>query len=202
MKQVSLSGAPRAHVGKKDAKNLRREGNIPCVMYGGKEQVHFLTNEKEFSKIIFSPEVTLIRINIEGKEHDAIIQEVQYHPVTDRILHVDFLEVSDTKPITISVPIKLEGTAKGVLRGGKLNKKVRKLTIRALKANLPDLIEVNVSKLDIAQSIKVQDLKQEGVEFLDPPRNVVVTVSSSRAVAGETTGAESAEGGEAEKSAE
>lgn len=202
MKQVSLSGALRAHVGKKDAKKLRREFKVPCVMYGGKEQIHFLTDEKLFSKIIFTPEVAIIKLNIDGKEYNTIIQDLQYHPVSDRVLHVDFLQVSDDKPITIAVPVKLTGTPKGVLKGGRLIKKARKLKISALIKDLPDEIEINITPMDIGDSIKISDLLRDGINFLDAPRNVVVGVRSARAVvetAGEGTeaAAEGAEGAEA-----
>ncbi|MBL7137964.1 MAG: 50S ribosomal protein L25/general stress protein Ctc [Bacteroidales bacterium] len=206
MKQVSLSGSLRENVGKKDAKKLRREGNVPCVMYGGKEQVHFLTDEKLFSKVIFTPNVFIIKLNINGNEHDTIIQDLQYHPVTDRILHVDFLEVSGEKPITIAVPVKLTGTPEGVLKGGRLIKKARKLKIKALMENLPDFIEINIADLDIGDSIKVSDLHRDNIEFLDAARNLVVGVRSARTVVELTEeaeeGAEGAEGAEAEKPAE
>ncbi|NQV02044.1 MAG: 50S ribosomal protein L25, partial [Bacteroidia bacterium] len=164
MKQVSLSGTLRAYVGKKDAKKLRREFKVPCVMYGGKEQVHFLIDEKLFSKIIFTPSVFIIKLNIDGAEHNAIIQDLQYHPVTDRILHVDFLEVFDDKPITIAVPVKLAGTPEGVLKGGRLITKARKLKISALLKNIPDVIDINISNLDIGDSIKISDLFRDNID--------------------------------------
>ncbi|TSA28077.1 MAG: 50S ribosomal protein L25/general stress protein Ctc [Bacteroidetes bacterium] len=200
MKQVSLSGSPRENVGKKDARKIRREGKVPCVMYGGKEQVHFLTDEKLFAKVIFTPEVYIIRLNIGGNEHHAMVQDVQYHPVTDRILHVDFLEVFDSKPIIIAVPVKLTGTPKGVLRGGRLIKKARKLKIKALLENLPDFIEINISDLDIGDSITISNLVRDHIEFLDAPRNVVVGVRSARAVVEdvEEGAEEAAEGAEGE----
>lgn len=206
MKQVSLRGSLRENVGKKDAKKLRREFKVPCVMYGRGEQVHFLTDEKLFSKIIFSPNVFIVRLLIDGKEHNTIIQDIQYHPVTDRILHVDFLEVSDDKPITIAVPVKLTGSANGVLKGGRLIKKARKVKISALLKDLPDEIEITISDLDIGDSIKISDLHRDHIQFLDAPRNVVVGVRSARTVV-ETAveakaGAEGSEEAGAEKPAE
>lgn len=195
MKKVSLSGAPRAHVGKKDARKLRREEKIPCVLYGGEEQVHFYIDEAPFKKIIFTPSVYIINLNIDGKEHLAVIQDMQYHPVTDEVLHVDFLEVFNTKPVVISIPIKLEGTAQGVLKGGRLIKKARKLKVKGLLEDLPDLIEIDIRKLDIGDSIKVSDLQREKLEFLDPALNMVVGVRSARAVvAGEEGEGEEGEG--------
>ena len=151
-------------------------------MYGGKEQVHFLTDEKLFLKIIFSPNVYIVKLDIDGKEYTTVIQDLQYHPVTDRILHVDLLQVSDDKPITMSVPIKVTGTSKGVLKGGRLIKKSRKLKISALLKDLPDEIEIDISKLDIGDSIMVSDLFRDHINFLDAPRNVVIGVRSARAV--------------------
>jgi len=203
MKQVSLSGSLRENVGKKDAKKLRREFKVPCVMYGGKEQVHFLTDEKLFSKIIFTPEVYIIKLTIDGKEYNTIIQDMQYHPVTDRILHVDFLEVSEDKPITISVPVKLVGSAEGVLKGGRLIKKARKLRLSALLKDLPDFIEINISDLDIGDSIKISDLHRDNIEFLDAARNVVVGVRTARIIIEEVEEEELEEGAEgAEEGAE
>lgn len=203
MKTVSLSGAPRVHVGKKDAKLLRRENKIPCVLYGGTEQIHFFTEEKPFSKILFSPHVYIFSLDIEGKIHQAIMQDVQYHPVTDKVLHVDFLELFDKKPITIAVPVTLSGTPKGVLKGGRLIKKARKLKINALPVDIPDTINIDITNLEIGQSVLIQDLKQDNILFLDSPRNVVVGVRSARAVTADvTTTAEESAGGEAEKPAE
>jgi len=182
MKTVSLSGSPRENVGKKDAKRIRRDGKVPCVMYGGKEQIHFLTDEKHFSKLIFTPEVYIFNLFIAGKDHLTILQDVQYHPVTDRVLHVDFLEIRPEKPVTIAVPVKLTGTPIGVLQGGKLHLKARKLRIKALTDKLPDYIEIDIANLDIGQSVKVSDLVRDGISFLDPATTVVVGVHTARTV--------------------
>jgi len=185
MKKVSISGALRAHVGKKDAKKHRKEGNVPCVLYGGEKQIHFAGSEKDFGKIIFTPDAYLVNLVIDGKEYNAILQDVQYHPVTDKILHMDFLLVTDDKPVSIAVPVRFTGTSKGVLRGGKITKKYRKLMIKALPANLPDEVVVDVTELNIGQVIKVSDLKMENVEFLDVPTSVVATIKTTRGAAGE-----------------
>ena len=186
MKQVSLSGALRAYVGKKDARKIRREGNVPCVLYGGKEHIHFLTDEKQLLKMIFTPEVYIFRLTIGKKEIPAVLQDVQYHPVTDRVLHVDFLEIHPEKPVTIAVPLKLNGTPKGVLLGGKLHQKLRKLKIKSLINHLPDVIEIDISPLDIGQSVKISDLVREHITFLDPPSTVAVAVRTARTVVEET----------------
>lgn len=182
MRTVSLSGSLRGSVGKKDAKKHRREGNIPCVMYGGKEQVHFVTSEKSLAKILNTPVVSLIKLNVGEKEYEAIFQDVQYHPVTDHILHVDFLEIQLDKPVTIGVPFKLIGVPEGVLKGGRLSKKMRKLKVKALSKDLPEHIDINVASLEIGQSVKISDLTLDKVTFLDSPNNVIVGVHVARTV--------------------
>ncbi len=202
MKTVSLSGSPRENVGKKDAKKNRRLGKIPCVLYGGKEQLHFVADEKLFRHIIFTPEVCLVKIQVAGKEHDTILQDVQYHPVTDKILHVDFLEIFPDKPVTIGVPVKVDGTAPGVLKGGKLIAKMRKLKIKALPEFLPDNIHVSIDGLDIGDSVKVSDLKIENLTLLDSPNNVIVGVRTARTVVEEVPAAGAAAEGAAAEGAE
>ncbi len=180
MKTVSMSGAPRAHVGKKDAKKNRREGKIPCVLYGGKEQIHFTMDESDFKQIIFTPEVFILKISIDGKEYTAILQDIQYHPVTDRILHADFLEVIKGKPVVIGVPLRFKGNAPGVIKGGKLRKKIRKLTVRGMVDDLPDFIEISIDKLDLNDNIKVKDVSYPNLEFLDTPSAEIIGVKTGR----------------------
>jgi large subunit ribosomal protein L25 len=200
MKTVSLSGSLRENVGKKDAKKHRRDFKVPCVVYGGKEQVHFVADEKELMKIMHSPIVHLFNLNIAGKVHKTIVQDVQYHPVTDRMLHVDFMEIIPEKPVIIGVPIKVIGTAPGVLRGGKLVKKMRKLTIKALVQYLPDELTVSIDTLDIGNTLKVSDMTLENVTFLDPGSSVIVSVRSARTVVEEVApGAEGAAAAAAKK---
>ena len=182
MKSVSLSGSLRGNVGKKDAKANRRQGLVPCVLYGGKEQLHFLLEDKAFRKIIFTPEVYLINLNINGKEILATLQDVQYHPVTDNILHVDFLEVQFGKPVIIAVPVKIEGTAPGILKGGRLIFKMRKLKIKAQPEILPDHIVIKIDNLEVGDSVKVGDLKYDNMIFLNAANTVIVGVRTARAV--------------------
>lgn len=206
MKTVSLSGSPRENVGKKDAKKVRNEGRIPCVLYGGEKQIQFTVDAIEFDKMIFTPEIHIIKIDMDGKEYETILQDVQYHPVTDKVLHVDFLELIPGKMVTIAVPVKLVGKAEGVLQGGKLHKKKRKLVIKALKDNLPDYIEIDISPLDIGDSIKIEDLQRENITFLDPPSDMVVGVKVTRIATGMEVGeeeeVEGEEGEEGEEGAE
>ncbi len=204
MKALKLSGSLRENVGKKDAKKQRREGKVPCVLYGGKKQVKFTVPEKEFKDLIFTPNTYIVELDLDGTTYTAILQDVQYHPVSDAILHVDFLEIFEDKPVTIAVPLRYTGTSKGVLKGGRLFRKYRKLTIKALPKDLPDEIVVDITKLGINESIKISDLERENIEFLDPPTSVAVAVKTQRAVADEEEeeeeGAEgeAAEGGEGE----
>ncbi len=180
MKTVSLSGSPRENVGKKDAKKHRREGKIPCVLYGGKEQVHFAIPEKEFSKVIFTPEVYILNIAINGTEYQCILQDVQYHPVSDVILHADFLQVIPGKPVVIGIPVKLTGNAPGVIKGGKLRIKLRKLLVKGLVENLPDVIEISISKLDLNDNVKVRDLNLPNLELMNQPNSEIVGVKTAR----------------------
>lgn len=194
MKVVSMSGSPRENVGKKDAKKQRFEGKVPCVLYGGKEQVHFVTDDSSFKNVIYTPEVCTVKISVGGKDYNAILQDVQYHPLSDKILHADFLEIFPDKEVTIHIPVKLTGNAPGVLKGGKLHHKLRKMKIKALAAHLPDEFTIDISKLEINDSIKVGDLAYENITLLDPKNSVVVGVRVTRVVVEEVTVAEGAEG--------
>jgi large subunit ribosomal protein L25 len=197
MKSVALSGNKRAERGTSNAKSLRKEEQVPCVIYGGKENIHFTVNEIAFGKLVNSPEVFFIELDIEGSKHKAIIKDVQYHPVTDRTLHVDFLEVAEDKAVTIKLPIKLTGSSKGVLNGGKLRTVTRKLKVNGLPSALPEFIEIDITDLKIGQSIKVAEVNVDGLAFLDAANAVVVAVKRSRVVVAD----EEEEGEEGEEGA-
>ena len=182
MKVVSLSGSLRENVGKKDAKKIRNKGEVPCVIYGGNEQVHFSTPAKSFQHIVFTPEVCFIKIDIEGKEYNTILQDIQYHPVTDIVYHADFMEYRDDKPIVMHVPVKISGTAPGILKGGRLVQKLRKLKIKALPTHMPEFIEINIGALEIGMSVKVGDVSGENYQLLDNKNNTIVGVTVTRAV--------------------
>ncbi|MBU3928705.1 MAG: 50S ribosomal protein L25/general stress protein Ctc [Bacteroidetes bacterium] len=183
MKKVSLSGSLRENVGKKDAKKERRNGNVPCVLYGGKEQVHFSVDAFNFGKIVFTPETFLVELNIDGKVHQALLQDVQYHPVSDSALHADFLEVVEGKTIVSALPVKIVGNSPGVIAGGKLQQKIRKLKVKGLIENLPEEIKVDISTLKIGDSIKVKAVQPENIQLLDTPNSVVVMVKAGRGAA-------------------
>jgi large subunit ribosomal protein L25 len=183
MKSIFVSGSPRENVGKKDAKALRLKGLVPCVLYGGDEQIHFFANEKDFKPLLFTPETHTVELEISGKKYNAILQDVSYHAINDRLLHVDFLHVDETKPVVIAIPVTVSGVAPGVREGGKLVIKVRKMKIRALLSKLPDNINVDISKLEIGQSVKVEQLQSQHPELalLDAPNVAVVSVTATRA---------------------
>ena len=202
MKKVSLSGSLRENVGKKDAKKHRREGNIPCVIYGGENQIHFYTNEIKFDKIIFTPDVFLITIDIDGKEYQTILQEVQYHPVTDKVLHADFLELVEGKEFTVGIPVNLTGISAGVMAGGQLIKKMHKVRLKGLVENMPEQVDVDITDLTIGNSIKIKDLDIKGITFTDPLNSVIVRVKMSRNVSEDEEEDEDEEGEEEAPAAE
>ena len=186
MKTVALSGSLRENVGKKDAKALRRAEMVPCVMYGaGQEQIHFATEAKNFKKILFTPECYIINFEINGKTYSTILQDVQYHPVTDAVLHADFLVVKENRPITVILPIALEGTPAGVMRGGKMKQGIKKIKVTGLIKDLPDYVRINISGLNINDAIKVKDLAIENVTPVTPGYTVIAAVNTARGVVAE-----------------
>ncbi|MFK8045736.1 MAG: 50S ribosomal protein L25/general stress protein Ctc [Crocinitomicaceae bacterium] len=180
MKEVSLSGSPRANVGKKDAKAARNSGLVPCVVYGSGNQTHFTVRQVDIQKVMYSPDVYAINIDIEGTKVKAIIQEFQQHPVTDKIMHVDFLELSDDKMVKVDIPVTLFGRSIGVMNGGRLQQVFRKLTVLGYPKNIPDTIEVDISKLRIGMSVRVKELESDGFSLLNSANAVVVSVKMSR----------------------
>jgi large subunit ribosomal protein L25 len=201
MKKVSLSGSLRENVGKKDAKKNRKEGNVLCVLYGGKDQVHFTMKKLEFDKLIFTTDSYLVNLDIDGEKYQAVLQDVQYHPVTDLVLHADFLLVAKGKPVTTAIPVQFEGNVPGVMAGGRLIKKMYKVVVRGMVDDMPDYITVDMSKLNIGQSIKVKDVKIPNVACLADANAVVVMVKTARG-AGELEGDEEDEEDEEGEGAE
>ena len=182
MKEVSLSGSLRENVGKKDAKKHRKEGKVPCVLYGGKEQIHFTVPQLNFGKLIFTPEVFKINLDINGTKYTAVLQDVQYHPVTDKVLHADFLEVLPGKQLIVGLPLRFEGTSPGVIRGGKMIRKMHKIRVKGQIDDMPEYIMVDISTLDIGGSVKIRDIELDKLSLLDPPNSVIVRVKMARAV--------------------
>jgi len=210
MKTVSLSGSPRESVGKKGAASLRTEDKIPAVIYGGKEQIHFSIFENQAKKLVFSPDVYHVEIEVSSKTYSVILQEKQLHPVTDKILHLDFLEISEEKPFKIKLPVRLVGFSRGVRNGGKLSQNFRSLKVFGLIKDMPEAIEIDITPIRIGQKRRVSDLELNGLKFLDPSNAVVLGVQTARAAVEEeeeeeeeeVEGAEGAEGAEGDKSAE
>lgn len=183
MKTVKLSGSSRANVGKVDAAALRAKGHVPCVIYGGKEQIHFHADIRSFKPIIFTPNAHIIEIDVEGKTYQTVLQEAQYHKINDKLIHADFLEIIEGKPVTANIPVVITGQSEGVKKGGKLVLKLRKLKARGLAKVLPDAIEVSISNLDLGDSISVGDINIEGVTLLNAKNVSVVAVQATRASA-------------------
>jgi large subunit ribosomal protein L25 len=183
MKKLEIVGYKRANLGKKSAKDLRAETYVPAVLYGGTDQVHFYAPAILFRELIYTPDAYEVTLNIEGTEYRAILQETQFHPVNDQLLHADFLEITD-KPIKIQVPLRFVGNSPGVLKGGKLVQKIQKLKVKGPADAIPDFIEVSIEGLDLGKSVKVSELKAEGFEILNPKANPVATIDIPRSLRG------------------
>jgi large subunit ribosomal protein L25 len=183
-----MSGSPRESVGKKDAKRHRAEGRVPCVVYGGEEQLHFVAEEKAILKIIQSPDTFFIHLTVGEKKFDCVLKDIQFHPVSDSILHADFIEFKKDKPLTLSIPVKYEGTSPGVIKGGQLTKKFRKLPVRALPVDMPEYVVVDISNLDINQRILISELAQEKFQIMEKPERYIVAIAPTRASAATTEG--------------
>ncbi len=188
MKKHEIVGFKRANLGKTESQKLRAEGYVPSVLYGGKEHVHFYAPTILFRELLFTPDVFNITINIEGDIYQGILQETQFHPVNDSIIHADFLEIVPGKQIKVKVPVKLTGTSTGVMKGGKLNQKLLKLQVQGAAENIPDYIEVDVTNLDLGKSVKVASIKAEGFTILSPLSNPVASVDIPRALRGQLKG--------------
>lgn len=181
MKTIELSAAPRTATGKKAAKASRKSELIPGVLYGGGENIMISLSEKEVMKVVYTPNVYLVKLNIEGKMFDSIVKEVQFHPVTDKIIHIDFLMVSDKKPITVALPVTLTGQAEGVKQGGKLLQVVRKIRVNGLVKNIPETIDIDVTNLGIGKSIMVSNLSFDGLAVAEAKSLVIATIKATRA---------------------
>ena len=180
MKSIGFEGVTREGTGKKLATPLRREGMIPCNLYGTGKETLFAAKEISFDKLVNTPEVYLIDLDIAGKKAQAVLKEVQYHPVTDRVLHADFLEVTADKEIQLQVPIKLIGTAAGVREGGKLMAPLRRLRVKAIPANLPDGVEIDIAGLNIGDKVRVAELGERPYQVIDPAGSVICAVKTTR----------------------
>ncbi|MCQ2114425.1 MAG: 50S ribosomal protein L25 [Bacteroidaceae bacterium] len=197
MKEINLTGKKRTDVGKKAAKSLRKEGFIPCNMYGEKESISFAIAEGELRKAVFTPIIYVCNIDIDGTPHKAIIKEIQQHPVTDAMLHVDFYEINETKAITVGIPVKTTGHAIGVRDGGKLAMSIRKINVTAPYKQIPEELTIDVSSLALGKSIKVGALHFDGLDIATSPEVVVCSVRMTRQARSAASGEEEGAGGEA-----
>ena len=180
MKSITIKGSKRESVGKVATKALRNAGMVPCVIYGGEKPVHFSAEEKAFKKLVYTPDVFTASLDVDGQKTTAILQDIQFHPLSDRILHVDFYQLFDDKEVTMNIPVKLTGTSPGVLNGGSLRFTNRKLKIKALPANLPDYVTADISGLKIGSKLLVTSLFNDAYTFMHPDNTVVVQVRTSR----------------------
>ncbi len=203
MKSISIKGSKRESVGKKATKALRNAGQVPCVIYGGDQPMHFSAPELAFKNLVYTPDAHMVEIEVDGTTVRAILQDIQFHPVTDRILHIDFYQIFDDKEVTMTIPVRFIGNSKGVRNGGVLRKNNRKLRVKALPDNLPDFIEADITELKIGNKLYVTALEQEEYSFMHPDNTVVCQVRTSRVAVEEDEdedddAAEGAEGAPAE----
>ena len=180
MKTLAISAKVRNGTGKTDSKALRNQGNVPCVLYGGEKQVCFYAHENDFRNLVYTSDVFIVELDIEGEKYRTVIQDLQFHPVTEKLLHLDFLEIFDDKEVTVTIPVHLKGNAVGIRDGGILSFRRRKIITRAIPGNLPDYIEINIEDVEIGQSIFIKDLRDEKYTFLAPDNAVVVGVRVAR----------------------
>jgi large subunit ribosomal protein L25 len=199
MKSITIKGSERESVGKVATKAVRNAGAVPCVIYGGNQPVHFSAEEKEFKSLVYTPNAHTVVIDLGGKKFNAILQDIQVHPVSDRILHIDFFELKDDKEIIMEVPVKVTGTSPGVLLGGVLNLNQRRLKVKALPKNLPDFVEANISELQMGNKLYVTKLATNNFKLMHPDNTVVCQVKISRAAMKAAQEAAKAEKGGAKK---
>ena len=199
MNTIEIKGSLRTEVGKKATKAVRRNGNVPCVIYGGKEPIHFEAHSNEFTKIVFTDKVYIVKLSIDGKEILSIMKDIQFNPVTDKVRHIDFQEVNDVKPVIIDIPVNYVGQPIGAQAGGNFSKRRRYLQVKGLLSNLPDSLDIDVAGLEIGQSLRISDINTDGVTVLDAPSLTLCSVNVSRLAmknAEDEEGEEGAEGAE------
>ena len=182
MNSIAISGSPRENVGKRDAKELRYEGKVPAVLYGGKQQLHFAVEKSALKNLIYSADVMFVDLDVAGQKVQAILQDAQFHPLTEEVIHVDFFQLDQDKPLVMQIPVKLTGTSPGVKMGGKLVQKLRKLRVKALTKDMPQYVEVSIEPLEVGKSVRVRDLKFDKFEITNTPEDTIVSVTTSRAL--------------------
>ncbi len=192
MKKFQIKGTARLGVGKKDSKVLRSSDIVPCVIYGGEKVVHFQAHENEFRKLVYTPKVYETEIDVDGTKYNAFMQALQFHPVTDKLLHIDFLEIRENVPVKLEIPVRLDGYAKGIQQGGRLKANLRTLKAKGFPKDFPDEIVIDVTDLALSESVRVGDVKVAGIEILNaksvPVATVVVTRAARAAMADAASG--------------
>lgn len=182
MKSIAISGSPRKNVGKRDAKELRYEGKVPAVLYGGKTQTHFAVSATDLKGLVYTPDVHFVDLEVSGVKTSVVLQDIHFHPLTEQILHIDFMQLDDKKPVVMEIPVKLTGTSPGVKTGGKLIQKLRKLRVKALPKNMPQYVEVSIELLEVGNSVQVAELKFDNIKITNNPEDTIVSVIISRAL--------------------
>lgn len=182
MKTLEIKGSFRTELGKKSSKKARKEGNVPCVIYGKEKNIHFQVHENSFKNLVYTPDAHIVKLDLEGKEYKVVLQDIQFHPVSDKISHVDFIEIFDNKPVIISLPIKITGDSVGVKAGGKLRIKKRHLKVKGFANEIPEFLLIDITEVKIHHSIKVGDLSYDKIELIDPKITTVLSVATSRVV--------------------
>jgi len=201
MKSVEIQGNERTNFGSKYAQLERKAGNVPCVIYGGEAPIHFSAPTLAFKGLVYTAEAKTAKVTVGGSTVEAVIQDLQFHPVTDQLMHIDFIQLVEGKPVTMDIPVVLHGQARGVLNGGKLKSVLRKLSVRAVPGKLPESVDLDINDLRIGKSIRVSDVKSEGFEILNASTAVIVTVKKARGAVDDDEDEEGAEEG-AEATAE
>lgn len=192
MKTIEIKGSFRNELGKKSSKQIRKQGGVPCVIYGKESNIHFYAEELGFKNLVYTHEAHLVKLMLDGQEFNVVLKDIQFHPVSDRMIHADFVQIFEDKPVVINVPVTVTGTSAGVLAGGKLVIKKRNLKVKGLPKDLPEFLPVDITNLKINQSAKVGDLSYDKIELLDAKKQVVATIATSR-VAQKTEGGEAGE---------
>ncbi|UTW64319.1 50S ribosomal protein L25 [bacterium SCSIO 12741] len=200
MKSISMSGSARNATGSKSAKELRKEGMVPCVVYGANEPIHFAIDARQFKNLVYTPNVYVVNMTIDDQKLDVFLKDIQFHPVTDEVIHADFFCPKEGQEVTLSLPVQLEGTAPGVLNGGKLRLNRRKVSVQGKVENMPDYITIDISKMRINQGKRVSELAVDGLTFKDPADSYVVFIKTARGAV--DTGDDEEEGAEAAAPAE
>lgn len=182
MKSIAISGSPRENVGKRDAKELRYQGKVPAVLYGGATQTHFAVSAADLKGLVYTPDVHFVDIDVAGVKSQAILKDIQFHPLTEQILHVDFLLLDEAKAVVMEIPVKLTGTSPGVKMGGKLVQKLRKLRVRAFPKDMPQYVEVSIEPLEVGKSVRVEEVQLPNATITNNADDTIVSVTTSRAL--------------------